>query len=125
MKDKKFLIAEGSEDCSMLTQTQLENIWVAKENIIVVKNWTEALELVRKELFDIIIISPKLAEIGGIDLANQIKAEQKERSPKIIGSLTSPLEHENPFDATVMKPQITEDLQKEILHVLMMSEKNN
>jgi len=57
-KDKKVLIVDRSEVCSMLVKNQLTSIGIIPENIVVLNEGQDVLTKAKQELFDIILIEP-------------------------------------------------------------------
>jgi CheY-like chemotaxis protein len=74
---KKILVVDDDEDIRQVTKKVLVNFGYEPE---CVENGKEALALLEKEKFPIVLMDVRLPEINGIDLCMQIK----EKNPKTV-----------------------------------------
>ena len=74
---KKILVVDDDEDIRQVTKMVLVNFGYEPE---CVKNGKEALALLNKEKFPIVLMDLRLLEINGIDLCMRIK----EKNPKTV-----------------------------------------
>ena len=92
MEDKKIMIVETNKDTGTLTQIYVESMGITKENIRLVKSGFEAIELTKKEVFDIIIMDIQMPHLDGIETSKIIKPSGHDGSiPQIIAHTTMPV----------------------------------
>lgn len=96
-KNKNILIVEDEEYSSMLLTKILEN---TGSKYIVVRYGIDALKLIKKENFDLVLVDMKLPDMDGVDLVERIK-----RKIKIPIISQSESDNKQPgFDDYIIKP---------------------
>ncbi|MCX6823542.1 MAG: hypothetical protein NT085_00235 [candidate division SR1 bacterium] len=120
MKNKKVLVADRSETCNMLVEYYLKTAGVDKNNITLVNDGVQALEVAKKELFDLIILSPYKLGMDAVELATEIKSQHKENPPKIIEFTSGAVGYKPQavFDTFIFKPTTAEIFSERLSEVL-------
>lgn len=122
LEDKKILIADDDEYSWEIARIFLESLWIKKENIFVVENWNKAIELTKKEIFDLILMDISMPGLDWIETSKKIKAKYNGNSPKIIAYTANQyLKRDNGIeimDDIMIKPIEIETFKKQILDVL-------
>ena len=72
LANKRILIAEDNKTLQLLTQNMLSNIGA---HVDVADNGREALELIKRDHFDLVITDLNMPEMNGIELIEQLKKQ--------------------------------------------------
>lgn len=122
LKNKKVLIVDDDASSVFLAKAHLKDMWINKECIFVARNWSQALEMAKKELLDIIIMDVSMPIMDWIEATKKIKTHHNGNSPKIIAYTANEncSKHEwiGIMDGIMVKPVFREPFQKMILEVL-------
>ena len=123
MKDKKILVVDDDKDSVHLAELFLDGMWISKENIVVARDWIEAVEKVKAELFDVVIMDIKMPRMNGIQATQEIKAHHNWNSPKFV-AYTADIQHAKyqwieEMHWVMLKPVLKENFQKAILDALV------
>ena len=117
LKNKKILLVEDDEINQFLLDTILKK-W--NTTVIIANNGQEAIELLQKQNFDLILMDIRMPILDGQKAAKFIKENYKIQTPIIaisadILELSKPEREELGFDATLVKPIQVIDLLDTIL----------
>lgn len=120
---KKVLVVDRDDTNSMLAEKFLELTWIPKENIVLAKNWAEAVELAKNELFDVILMETALPWMNAVEVSQEIRAQHTSNSPKIVAYtanafITRDLQATEAFDGIMIKPINRENFSAKILEIL-------
>jgi class 3 adenylate cyclase/ligand-binding sensor domain-containing protein/ActR/RegA family two-component response regulator len=115
-KKLRILLAEDNEFNAMVVQGHIED-WQPDAQLTHVRNGAMAIEAVRKNVYDIIIMDIQMPEINGYDAAKSIRAMGNDKaSTPIIGMSANAMKaeidrcHEAGMNAFVPKPYKKEQL---------------
>lgn len=122
MAERKILIVDDSESCSILAVSRLSRLGIEKDHIVITHSKEEALQKMDQETFDVIIVQEEYP-ICGIEIAQCIKERCGEYMPHVIGYINPLKEKERScFDDTIIKPILYEDFVEKIFNVVMKQE---
>lgn len=128
LEDKKVLIVDDDENSRFLAELYLKKLWVEDGNIFVMKNWSDAIEEAKKQIFDIILMDIQMPGLDWIKTATEIKENSDWKIPKIIW-YTADVFYKNRkwtniMDGIIIKPARKGDFEKEIMKVLKENQSN-
>lgn len=119
MKDKKVLLVEDDEHNAMFAVACLKKLWIDQQNITTCTNWLDALDEIKKNLFDIIIMDLKLPWADGIHLTKKIRDNHDCNQPLVIAYTADILSIKNEsikqlMDWFILKPSKLSDFEHHI-----------
>lgn len=119
---KRVLIVDDDPGSCYLAKHHLEEVWIREENIVIANDWLQALEIGKKELFDLIIMDIKLPWMDGIQVSQEIKDHHEPKTPKIIATTalidSDKMEWIEVMDSVLIKPINWDNFSEKILQAL-------
>lgn len=130
LHSKKILLVDSKPDNAYLAQRYLRTLWVDQENIAIAKDWFAAIELAKKELFDVIVTEMSLPWMDGTEISQKIRAMYPENSPKMVVYTANQFikkipQIEESFDNIIIKPASRETFEEKLLEVFAMENDKN
>lgn len=128
LEDKKVLIVDDDESSRFLAELYLNRLWVEEHNIFVMKNWSDAVQEAKKQIFDIILMDLQMPDQDWIKTAIEIKENSNWKTSKIIW-YTADVFYKNRewvdvMDWIIIKPARKEDFEKELFKILKETQSN-
>ncbi len=121
LSNKSVLLAEDDKAAQSLCGAYFKKMWIEKYDIA--EDWQEAINLAKKNLYDVIIMDIRLPIIDGIEATKQIR-ETKNWNAKIISCTAyGKIELVDLFDLNLIKPLSMKDFTNAILYVLNTNRK--
>lgn len=118
----RVLISDDHDHSVILAKNILEKMWIDEKNIVITKNWLDAVKKAKEELFHIIIMDIKMPLMDWVLATHEIKTYYNGDSPKIIAYTADVFylkrEWIDIMDGIMVKPVYKEHFQKMILEVL-------
>lgn len=127
LEDKKILIVDDDASSYSLAKIYLTKMWIDKRNISFAGDGLSAIEIVKKELFDLVLMDIELPWINWVETSQTIKSRYNWNSPKLIAYTANVyFDREKVmkelFDAIIIKPVTKEKFEGKILAVLHMKD---
>jgi CheY-like chemotaxis protein len=124
VENMKILLVDDDEFSMKLAKTYLDNMWFDTENIVMTDDLLRAIELAKKDIFDIILMDIRIRwPRGGVLATQQIRKNLNWSSPKIISYSADifaiqETEIKKLFDWSITKPVNIENFKENILKIL-------
>jgi CheY-like chemotaxis protein len=104
MENLRVLIIEDNDNCSTVAERQIKSL-IKKVTITSAKNGRQALEFLKKNEYDLLIVDIRIPEIDGDSLIKYYRQELKGQAIVIAYTAILFFPDHNGFDAIVQKPQ--------------------
>lgn len=114
MTNKKIMIVDDDQSMIFLEKAIIAS---AGYTVISESDSTKALEIIKKEQPQLILMDIAMPEINGIELAEKIKSDSQLKNTSIFGITGTPLlndKNKKYFKKVILKPFHMQDLLKEI-----------
>lgn len=127
----KVLLADDESDSREIAQIGLRQVWIIPENLVIAKNWIDAVEVSKKEIFDLIIMDIRMPWKDWIQASKEIKDYYNWASPTILWYTAYPesdfnerinKEDKNLFDSIIFKPICFREFKKKIFDTLELKQ---
>jgi len=123
LEETKVLVVDDDNISCNIAKLYLERTWVKSENIVIAHDWNTAVDLAKKQLFDVILMDIRMPWKTWIDATKEIRTHYNWDSPKIIAYTAdvfaaNDIANKELFDAFIVKPINKENFQKPIFEAL-------
>lgn len=123
LEETKVLIVDNDNLSCDVAKIHLEKAWVKRKNIIIAHDWNTAVDLAKKQLFDLILMDIRMPWKTWIDATKEIRSHYNWNSPKIVAYTAdvfaaNDIANKELFDAFIVKPINREIFQKPIFEAL-------
>ncbi|MFZ2151158.1 MAG: response regulator [Candidatus Absconditicoccaceae bacterium] len=123
LEDIKILLADDDNLSCDIAKLYLKKIGIKSENIVIVNDGSAAIDVSKKQLFDLILMDIRMPGKSGIDATKEIRAHYNGNSPKIVAYsgdvfAANNIVNRELFDAFIIKPINKEIFQNPIFEVL-------